>query len=161
MDKPPPPLTEAERLDAALATLLAERARRRHAAGREVTVTVIDEGKKLSEFAEEAPQEFKYPPELIEIHVITPEPQIELPGEQWDQPDARDITPPWRPPMPAAAPASPPTPAPPQPTGPPSNAGIPPQIHARELRRLARFESDEYSPEDAPLRYPRRNRFGF
>src|SRR5262249_15104674 len=65
---------------------------------------------------------------------------------------AIDATPPpWRPP-PAPAPPPPPTPAP---AGPPSNAGIPPQIHARELRRLARFESDEYSPEDAPLRYGR------
>ena len=84
-------LSEAERLDAALAALQAERARRGKWPA--VSVTIVDEGKKPSDFPVEATPEFKYPPEHIELHVVDPDPQIELPSMQWDQPDAMDVTP--------------------------------------------------------------------
>ena len=94
----------------------------------------------------------------IEIEVMTPPPVVELPSEQWDQPeDVIDVTP-WRAPAPAPAPPAAPPPTPPSAR---SNVGIPPHIHAKALHQLARSEADEYSPDDAPLRYPRRNRTGY
>ena len=91
------------------------------------------------------------------VKVVTPPPVVELPREQWAQlDDPIVVTPPPAPAPPTAPP--PPTPAP---TGRPSNAGIPEHIHRLALQQLARFQSDEYSPDDAPLRYPRRNRVGY
>ena len=43
-----------------------------------------------------------------------------------------------------------------------SNAGIPPEVLARELKRLNSFlEGDWSDPQDHPLRYPRDNRNGW
>jgi len=93
------------------------------------------------------------------VEVVTPPPVVELPSEQWDQPEnVIDVTPPWRPPAPAPAPPAAPPPTPPSAR---SNVGIPPRVHAKALRQLARFQADEYSPDDAPLRYARRNRIGY
>src|SRR5262245_23112985 len=102
--------SEAEQLDAAIAALEAERARRFTAewlAGkRQIEVRIIDEGRTLS--AAEAvadPPEHGVAPMVMELHVVNPAPIVELPSWQWDQPvNARDVTP--RPPMPS--PAAPP-----------------------------------------------------
>ena len=50
--------------------------------------------------APEAPPHWDYPPELTEIHVVDPAPQVELPAAQWGQPDTRDVTPRSPPPSP-------------------------------------------------------------
>jgi len=165
-----PSLSESERQEAFLAELEAERQRRMEGGNWTRTRPILQVLVADTETDLEAQQralaehlkEHKGDPKSVHayqwilLYAIGPPPIVQTPSDLWDDDDvgAVDVTP-WRPPMPAATPASPPTPPPPQPTGPPSNAGIPPQIHARELRRLARFESDEYSIEDAPLRYLR------
>jgi len=75
-----------------------------------------------------------------------------LPDVQWGQPvNAVDVTPSlFRPPMPRA-PAAPP---PPQPKV-RSNAGVPPEVYARELKPLNSFLDGDWTPDDSPLR-PRR-----
>jgi hypothetical protein len=93
----------------------------------------------------------------MEIEVIDPPPVIELPGMQYapDHSHAVDVTPPpYRPPMP---PREPPRATP---KG-HNNADIPPHIHERALKQPENFHSDRYDPQDAPLRYPRRNRNGW
>jgi hypothetical protein len=82
----------------------------------------------------------------IEHEIIDPTPAIELPGEQFGQPIAQDVTPPWRPPMP------PPT-APPLPIEPPRNRAL--EARLAEERRMRRFMDDDWKPHDGPLRYPR------
>jgi hypothetical protein len=146
-----PPPSEAERLDAAIAALLAER--RRRSGWPKVEVQIVDGG-RLSARANEAlaPQQHEFPPELIVLEVMDPDPVVELPGTMYapDHGQAVDVTPspPWRPPV---QPPSPPKAAPRT----YSNSGIPAEIHAKVLRQLANFESDVYDPADAPLRYPR------
>jgi hypothetical protein len=68
-----------------------------------------------------------------------------------DHVGAVDVTPqPYRPP-------TPPAPAPPQMPKVRSNAGVPPEVLARELKRLNSFlDGDWGDPKDHPLRYPPR-----
>ena len=173
--EPSPPLNENEKLAATLAALELERDRRVQAG------SWTRERPRLQALCDREPFEaaqqralyayFAEHPDApktvsaydwVLVEVVTPPPVVELPSEQWDQPadDMIDVTP-WRPPAPASAPpAAPPAPTP-TPAGRPSNAGIPERIHRRALRQLARFEADEYSPDDAPPRFPRRNRIGY
>jgi hypothetical protein len=88
----------------------------------------------------------------IEGEILDPEPQVELPAEQWESPPTRDVTP-------RRPPSSPPPAPPPAPRDEPltySNAGIPRREHERELRRAQRFHDGEWGdPGSYPIRYPR------
>jgi len=90
------------------------------------------------------------------VEVIDPPPTVELPCEQFDGHDARDITPPWRPPV---APASPPAaPSPPAPgagalSADPAHMNIPARIHDAEQRRTRNFNDDTWgNPTGWPIR---------
>jgi len=172
--EPSPPLNENEKLAATLAALELERDRRVQAGSwtreRPRLQALCDrepfeaaQQRALYAYLAEHPDAPKtiaaY--DWVLVEVVSPPPVVELPSEQFDRPaDMIDVTP-WRPPAPAPAPpAAPPAPTP-TPAGRPSNVGIPPRVHAKALRQLARFEADEYSPDDAPLRYPRMNRTGY
>ena len=99
------------------------------------------------------------------VEVIDPPSTVELPCEQFDGHDARDITPPWRPPV---APASPPAaPSPPAPgagalSADPAHMNIPARIHDAEQRRTRNFNDDTWGdPTGWPIRYPNGNRSGW
>jgi hypothetical protein len=104
----------------------------------------------------------------MEVEVVDPPPTVELPCEQFDGHDARDITPPWRPPV---APASPPAAAsrslPPAPgagalSADPARMNIPARIHDAEQRRTRNFNDDTWGdPTGWPIRYPNGNRSGW
>ena len=90
------------------------------------------------------------------VEVIDPPSTVELPCEQFDGHDARDITPPWRPPV---APASPPAaPSPPAPgagalSADPAHMNIPARIHDAEQRRTRNFNDDTWgNPTGWPIR---------
>jgi hypothetical protein len=123
-------------------------------------VTVVDCGRTLADLQNDAEPLEPGPHDEIQYEVISPLPQVELPGVQYtaDHADARDVTPPPRPPMPPPSP-------PPAPRDEPltySNAGIPRREHERELTRLNNFlDGDWGDPKDHPLRYPPGNRNGW
>jgi hypothetical protein len=151
----PPPPTEAQKLDAAIAALLAERVRRRREAGVPMKVTIVDRGRTVADLANDVkPLESGLHDEIL-IEVVHPEPIVEAPSTRWDNDHAGavDVTPsPPRPPMPPPSP-------PPAPRDEPltySNNGIPRREMERELARVERFHSGEWSdPGSYPIRYPR------
>jgi hypothetical protein len=166
------PLSESEKVAATLAALEAERAARVEAGKwsrdmQPMLIAIPQPGETLQTAQQRALYEHlaNHPdaPKTVfayrwgELSAIDPLPQVELPAEQWGQPDAIDVTPPRR--------ASPPSP-PPVPRDEPlsySNAGIPRREHERELKRLDRFLSGDWGgdAQSYPLRYPRGNRGGW
>jgi hypothetical protein len=54
------------------------------------------------------------------------------------------------PPPPASSPPAPPPPPMPKVR---SNAGVPPEVLARELKRLNNFLDGDWDPSDGPIRY--------
>ena len=98
--------------------------------------------------------------------IIGPKPVVELPGEQFDQPDTRDVSPaPYRPPMPSPPRASrslPPAPGAGALSADPARMNIPARIHDAEQRRTRNFNGDTWGdPSGWPIRYPRGNRNGW
>jgi len=87
----------------------------------------------------------------IIIETVGPPPMVELPDEQFGQPDDTINVTPWRPPMPP----TPPEPPRVEPLS-YSNAGVPRVVLERELRRYRNFlDSDWGDPSDGPIRYGR------
>src|SRR6516225_6428499 len=159
MDEQPSPPNELERLDAALAAVERERGRRREAkwlAGEwTIPVRIADPGTVGLDHVSRvlSRQSLEFPPEFIEIHIIDPKPVVEPREEQFDQPDARDVTPPpHRPPSPPQSSAH--SLPPPVGQADPQNYNIPRDIAAAERRRTQRFMDDDWgSPQDHPIRY--------
>jgi hypothetical protein len=168
-----PQPSEVEKLEAALSKLVAERQQRMSAGKwskgrRPMLAVLVGDLESDREAMERGLAEYlqDHPGELASIHgydwllycPVGPPPVVEPPTMIFDRDhrDAVDVTPPpYRPLMPQVAPPERATPK-----G-HNNAGIPAEIHARELKRLANFEGDIYDPADAPLRYPRGNRNGW
>jgi len=165
MDETPNPSSESDKLAAALAALEAERGRRRKAkweAGEfTISMRIVDTGETIDDIKLK-PWGHDYPPEAIELHIISPKPTVELPGEQFEQPDTRDVSPqPYRPP-----PSPPSTSArslpPPRGQPDPRNYNIPGDVAAAERRRTRNFNDDTWGdPTGWPIRYPRGNRSGW
>jgi len=177
MDEQSSPPNDVARLDAAIAELERELGRRREAkwlAGEwTIPIKIVDEGKTLSEwlaaYGEDAtdPAQEEYPPEVMELHIINPDPQVEPPSAQWGQPDTQDVSPqPYRPPVPPSPQPSPPRSArslpPPKGQPDPRNYNIPGDVAAAERRRTRNFNDDTWGdPTGWPIRYPRGNRSGW
>ena len=93
----------------------------------------------------------------ITIETVGPPPTVELPDEQFGQPDDAINVTPWRPPMPPTPPESPRV----EPLS-YSNAGVPRVVLERELKRYRNFlDGDWGDSSDGPIPYPRRNRTGW
>jgi hypothetical protein len=166
--EPQSPLSETEKRVAFLAELQAERERRIFAGKwsrgpRPILTAIVDNeseevAKRRAFYAHlamhpDAPKLIHEYDWILQV-IVDPKPQVELPSEQYapDHVDAVDVTPvmsPWRPPMPAAPPPEPP--AMPKVR---SNAGIPPEVLASELRRLKQFHDGDWGgPDDGPILY--------
>jgi hypothetical protein len=153
------PLSESEKLAATLTALQAERAKRVESGQwtrdtLPMLIAIPRAGEALQTAQQRAVYEYlanhpdapKTPAayEWMQIEFIEPLPQVELPAEQWEQPDAIDVTPRRRPPSP---------PPDPPPIEPPRNRVL--EAHLNEKRRVQRFMDDDWKPHDGPLRYPR------
>jgi len=165
MDETPNLLSEAEKLAAALAALEAERGRRRKAkwlAGElTIPVRIVDEGETVDDIKLK-PWGRDYPPDEIVIHIIKPKPAVELPGEQFEQPDTQDVSPPPYRPPPSPPPSSARSLPPPRGQPDPRNYNIPGDVAAAERRRTRNFNDDTWGdPTGWPIRYPRGNRSGW
>ena len=167
-----PPISDTDRLAATLAELERERQKRVNAGQwSRATLPKLVAITETGETVEVAQQRALYAhladnpdaPKAIAAYdwivheIIDPKPVIELPGEQFDQPDTRDVSRvPYRPP-----PASPPSHArslpPPRGQPDPRNYNIPPAIHSAEQRRTRNFNDDTWGdPTGWPISYPNR-----
>jgi hypothetical protein len=163
-ENPSPQLSESDKLAAMLAELEAERQKRVNAGQwskdvRPRLMAIPQAGETLE--AAQQREVYRYLAEhpdapkaiaayeWMELEVVDPPPQVELPAAQWDQPDTRVVVspPPYRPPMP-------PAPPPPEPWLPSRKDRII-ETHNAIKRREKQFHDGDWKPHDGALRYPR------
>jgi hypothetical protein len=174
-----PPINDTDKLAVTLRELEAERQRRMSAGQWSCAVLPkLVAIKETGETVEVAQQRALYAhladnpdaPKAIAAYdwivheIIDPKPAVELPGEQFDQPDTRDVSPPpYRPPMPPSSARSlPPAPGAGALSADPARMNIPARILDAEQRRTRNFNDDTWGdPSGWPIRYPRGNRSGW
>ena len=172
-ENPQPPLSDTEKL---LAALEAERQRRIQSgtlSARPIMWAIVDDdetdeqamARSLAEHLKEHPTDptSVHAYEWVLRVTVDPLPTVETHPYAPDHAATVDVTPaPYRPPPPSPPPSSARSLPPPRGMLDPRNVNIPRDVGAAERRRTQRFESDDWgSPADHPIRYPRGNRNGW